>query len=133
METIDVPETTFPREGEKFDGVALADALLTSLAKTGGGILQAEQDLKAQGPATIIWELENLDRKSKEVIMTQCNLGLFRNVLARFGHHYMGGHVFNGYALRFLCQGGQIYRCHFYLSNGGQSGFWIRIYASKVE
>ena len=57
-------------------------------------------------------------------------MGSFRSVLARFGHHYMGDQLYNGYALRFLKQRGRIGRCHIYMSNTGQSGFWIRIYSA---
>ena len=53
-------------------------------------------------------------------------------MLARFGHHYMGGQLYNGYALRWLRQGGRVHRCYIYMSNGGQPGFWIKIYAALV-
>src|SRR5260370_42474210 len=45
----------------------------------------------------------------------------------------MGDQLYNGYALRFLRQRGRVHRCHIYMSNAGQSGFWIRVYGAPYR
>ena len=134
MEILDVPEVRQLPEllANEEDPVAFADMVLTSLFGYDNAHLYAEYNL---ADPTVSWRI----KPHNEVVITHDievaaspTLGSFRSVLARFGHHYMNGQLYNGYALRFLRQRGRVHRCYIYMSNGGQPGFWIRIYAAVV-
>jgi len=132
MDTFDVPEVRQSPElsvGEE-DPVAFADMMLTSLLGYDNALLRAEHTAT---DSSVSWCIEPPDETAStheiEVGISPSLAG-FRSVLARFGHHYMSDQLYNGYALRFLRQRGRVHRCHFYLSNAAQSGFWIRIYGA---
>lgn len=134
METLDVPEVRQLPElsANEEDPVAFADMVLTSLLGYDAALLHAEH---TGTDSAVSWRIEPLHEKvpthDVEVAVSP-TLGSFRSVLARFGHHYMSDQPYNGYALRFLLQRGRAHRCHIYLSNAGQSGFWIRVYSTVV-
>src|SRR5438874_3243269 len=133
MDAIDVPNVTHSNEE---DPVGFADMVLTSLLGHEAAVLHAEC-LQREGPASSVsWWVRPREngRDSPDVeIGVSPSLLSFRSVLARFGHHYMGDQLYNGYALKFLNQNGCVHRCHIYMSNTGQSGFWIRVYSAVYQ
>jgi len=133
METLDVPEVRQLPElsANEEDAVAFTDMMLTSLLGYENALLRAEH---IDADSSVSWCIEPRD----EAVFTHAievgvspSLGSFRSVLARFGHHYMYGQLYQGYALRLLRQRGRMYRCHIYLSNEEQSGYWVRVYGEK--
>jgi len=134
METQDVPEVfEMPQLGPNEESpVALADMVLTALLAREAGVLHAEHH---DSEVSVGWFIAPLDWRGEQTdapVAVSPSRGAFRSVLARFGHHYMGGQLYHGYALRFLRQRGRVHRCHIYMSNAGQSGFWIEIYAARM-
>ena len=114
------------------DPVALADMVLTALLGCESGLLHAEH---RDSEPSVGWFIEPQGCRgepSKAPVTVSASLGAFRSVLARFGHHYMGNQLYGGYALRFLRQGGRVHRCHIYMSNTSQSGFWIEVSAARM-
>jgi hypothetical protein len=106
--------------------------VLTSLFGYDASVLCAEFSLKDEAISWRIEPLKEAIRTHEIEIAISPSLGSFRSVLARFGHHYLNDQLYGGYALRFLQQRGRVHRCHIYMSNNGQSGFWIRVYAALV-
>lgn len=135
METIDVPEVDQLPEltSGVEDPVAFADMILTALLRYDSALLHAEHFWRDGSDSSISWKIQPRDPTivSREIeIGISPSLSSFRSVLARFGHHYMGGQLYNGYALRWLRQRAEPRRCHLYMSNAAQSGFWIRVHVS---
>jgi hypothetical protein len=134
MITVDVPEVRQLPElsANEEDVVAFADMVLTSLLGYDNALLYAEH---TGTDSSVSWRIEprneTISTHNIEVGLSP-SLGSFRSVLARFGYHYMGGQLYNGYALRFLRQRGRGHGCYFYMSNAEQSGFWIRVYGAVV-
>lgn len=134
METFDVPEIRQLPElsANEEDPVAFADMMLTSLLGYKNALLCAEH---IGVDSSVSWCIEPRDEAELthaiEVGISP-SLGSFRSVLARFGHHYMCGQLYQGYILRLLRQHGRVHRCHIYMSNQGQSGFWLRVYSLAV-
>jgi len=134
METLDGPEVTkmpdlAPNEGSP---TAFADMVLTSLFCHAPALLHAEYRPR---DAAVTWFVRPIrgetDQRDIPVAELEFSGGYFRAVLARFGAHYMAsGQLYGGYTLRSLGQHGRAHRCHIYMSNNGQSGFWIRVYAT---
>ena len=131
MDTIDVPETCIQSPDDKLDVIKYTDALLTTLLSVDSAILQAEQRKNSPDKSKIVWELKKSNEDTSALVEILVDSKIFRIILARFGHHYMDGQLYNGYAQKFLRQRGHTHRCHFYMSNFGATGFWIRIYAFK--
>jgi hypothetical protein len=134
METFDVPEVRQLPElsTNEEDAVGFADMVLTSLLGYDSALLYAEH---TESDSSVSWriELRNEVVPTHDIeIAISPSRGSFRSVLARFGHHYMGGQLYNCFAGRSLRQQGRVHRCHIYMSNGGPSGFWIRVYATVV-
>ena len=134
MDTQDVPEVfEMPQLGPNEESpVAFADLMLTALLGRESGMLHAEHH---DADPSVGWFIGPLDRRGEETdapVAVSPSRGAFRSVLARFGHHYMDGQLYHGYALRFLRQRGSVHRCHIYMSNAGQSGFWIEIYSARM-
>jgi hypothetical protein len=134
METLDVPEVCQLPElsGNGEDAVGFADMMLTSLLGYNNALLHAEH---TGTDSSVSWCIEPRDgviSTHQIEVGISPSLGSFRSVLARFGHHYMSDQLYQGYALRLLRQRGRVHRCHIYMSNAGQSGFWIRVYGAKV-
>jgi hypothetical protein len=128
-EVLEVPPQLSPNEETP---VAFADMVLTALLAREAGVLNAEHH---DPEPSVGWFIDPLDWRGKQThvpVAVSPSRGAFRTVLARFGHHYMGGQLYHGYALRFLRQRGRVLRCHFYMSNAGQSGFWIEIYSARM-
>lgn len=138
MDAIEVPEITQLPDlsGKGEDPVAFADMVLTSLLGYEAAVLHAECLQREGTPSSVSWCLRprehGQDGPDIEVGISP-SLGGFRSVLARFGHYYMADQLYNGYALRFLKQRGRVCRCHIYMSNSAQSGFWIRIYSAIYQ
>jgi hypothetical protein len=134
MDIQDVPEVFgVPQLGPNEESpVAVADMVLTALLRRESGLLNAEHRDSEPGVGLFIGPLGSHGEQMHAPVVVSPSRGAFRSVLARFGHHYMGGQLCHGYALRFLRQAGQVHRCHIYMSNTGQSGFWIKIYAVRM-
>lgn len=126
------PVTQLPElSGNGEDPVAFADMLLTASLCHGPALLYAEHFWHDPSDAAISWRIRSLDSTivSREIeIGISPSLGSFRSVLARFGHHYMSGQLYNGYALIGLRQSDVTRRCHVYMANDQLAGFWLRIY-----
>jgi hypothetical protein len=132
MDKIEVPEVLeLPKLGPNEESaVAFADLVLTALFRYKNALLHAEYK---NAETSVTWLITPRDTdavQQNEPITISPSLGSFRSVLARFGHHYMGGQLYHGFAMRPLEQNGKIYRCLIYTSNMGQSGFWIRVYSA---
>ncbi|MBK8001825.1 MAG: hypothetical protein IPK15_24765 [Verrucomicrobia bacterium] len=109
--------------------------VLTTLLVYDAALLYAEHSPSDPAESSVSWRIHPREEGiySRDIeIASSPSLDSFRSVLARFGHHYLGGQLYNGYALRFLRQGDRVHRCHIYMSNVGQSGFWIRVYAARA-
>ncbi len=136
MEQLDVPEVTQLPElsGGEENAVGFADMVLTSLLVHDAAVLYAEHTT-ADGSGSVSWRIEP---RGQGVATHDIEIGVsptqgsYRSVLARFGHHYLGGQLYNGYTMRLLRQRNRVHRCHIYLSNFGQTGFWIRVYAVRT-
>jgi hypothetical protein len=133
-ETIDVPVVTSPPvlkpAGEnspaELDIVAEVDCLLTSLFRHQGTLLHAETCNQNEPVTWWVRTAGGLDLKVLDSVY-------FRGALARFAAGYMGGQMYGGYASRLLRQNGTTYVCQFYMANGGQCGFWMRLYCRKIK
>ncbi len=137
IEVLDVPEVRqLPKlSANEEDPVAFADMVRTRLFGYESALLLAEySSIGVNG--SVSWRIEPrneaIPTHDIEVAITPSR-GSFRSVLARFGYHYMGIQLYSGYALRFLRQGDRTQRCHIYMSNNSQSGFWIRIYSAEFD
>jgi len=138
METLDVPEVKeVPVLSSGEDSpVGFADMVLTTLLGFDTALLCAEHSFSVPDQAPVGWFVHPIEAGSYSrgiEIASSPSRGYFRTVLARFGAHYMtSGQLYGGYTLRLLRQRGRVHRCHIYTSNNGQSGFWIRVYATVV-
>jgi len=138
MDLLNVPEVTQLPElsGAEESPVEFADMVVTTLLGYDSAMLYAEHSPSASAEPAVSWRISQREEGiySHDIeIATSPSLGSFRSVLARFGHHYLCGQLYNGYALRFLRQRGRTHRCNIYVSNAGQSGFWIRVYAARTN
>ncbi|MEJ0088265.1 MAG: hypothetical protein WDM80_00685 [Limisphaerales bacterium] len=132
MDKIEVPEVLeLPKIGPNEESaVAFADLVLTTLFRHRNALLHAEYK---NAETSVTWFITPRNAgtvQQDELIAISPSLGSFRSVLARFGHHYMDGQLYHGFTMRPLQQNGKIYRCLIYISNMGQSGFWIRVYSA---
>jgi hypothetical protein len=136
MIILDVPEVVKLPEGSTGAGNVsqFADLMLTSLLSCAPSILHAEHE---PGKPAVTWFVRELlrgvEQPAVSVGSTDFAPGYFRAVLARFGHHYMGDQLYGGHTTCVLRQRGREHRCRIYMSNNGQSGFWIRIYATVIS
>ena len=112
--------------------MGFADMVLTALLGCESGVLRAEYCDPGPSVGWFITSPGLRDEHNDVPVAVSPSGGAFRSVLARFGHHYMDDQLYNGYALRFLSQRGRVHRCHIYMSNTSQSGFWIEVYAAKT-
>lgn len=133
-ETLEIPEVRQLPElsANEESPVDFADMMLTSLFGYDNALLCAEYNAN---DSTVSWCIAPRDGTvaTHEIeVGISPSLGSFRSVLARFGHHYMSDQLYHGYSLRFFRQRGRVHRCHIYMSNDGQSGFWIRVYAAAI-
>jgi hypothetical protein len=136
METIEVPEILEMPDPAPYDEdpVAFSDFVLTRLFQHSTALLHAEWVHPKESVAWFLRSRTDDGATERDVPIAESpSCGSFRSVLARFGHHYMGGQLYNGFALRFLRQHDIVYRCLIYTSNMSQSGFWIRVYGSRVN
>jgi hypothetical protein len=128
MPTFEVPEVD-PQPvavPHRPDAVAFADYLLTTLLRHENGLLHADF-LRDNG----LWLLRSGSRAvagPDEVIAGSESLGVFRMVLARFGHHYMGGQLYGGFTEGAFIQGGRTRRFALYMANDQWRGYWLRVY-----
>jgi hypothetical protein len=134
---LEVPEVTQLPElsGEDENPVAFADMILTALLRYDRALLYAEHFWRDPANSAVSWRIQPRDATivSRDIeIGISPTRGAFRSVLARFGHHYLGGQYYNGYATRLLRQGNITRRCQIYMSNEGFAGFWIKIFVSRV-
>jgi O-acetyl-ADP-ribose deacetylase len=138
MDSIEVPEVRQLPDltGNKEDPVGFAYMVLTSLLGYEAAVLHAEYLKREETASPVSWCIcprEHGHDGPEIKVGISPSLGNFRAVLAHFGHKYMGGQLYNGYALKFVVQRKRVHRCHIYMSNTGQSGFWIRIYSALYQ
>ena len=133
METFSVPVVgAASPDGPDDFVVASVDHLLTVLCRAAPALLHAEW---APEPGEARWLL----RDRSAVTGPDVEVGVsrsgsaFRALLARLGHHYMGGQLYGGYQIARLEQAGRAFKGIFFLSNLAQSGFWVRVYASPEQ
>ncbi len=129
MDPLDIPELhEIPApEPLRENPVAVADYLLTSLLHRLPAMLHAE----FQG-SNVRWFLQ--DPSHQDICIHQsASIGEFRSVLARFGAHYMDGQLYGGHTRRNLTQNDCAYTCDIFMANQGRTGFWIRVYATRVS
>jgi hypothetical protein len=114
--------------------VDFADMMLTSLFSHAPAMLHAEY---RPGNRMVTWFVRPTQAMDGEpglpVGVTEFSTGCFRAVLARFGHRYMNDQLYGGHKLCVLHQRGRANRCHIYMANNGQSGFWIKIYVAVIS
>ena len=136
IDTFDVPEihslSDCPEDLAFSPIVGFVDMVLTMLLTNSPALLHAES--KGEDPALPVdWflkpQVRDLIDQKKPVAVSECR-SHFRASLARFGHQYMNGQLYNGFSMIFLRQKSTTYRTYIYMSNGGLPGFWIRIYAT---
>ena len=132
METLDVPELLEIPDPAPHDEnpTAFVDFLLTTLFSHSPALLHAEYRHAEQSVTWFVRPRDDDKGAQDFSVAASPSLGSFRSVLARFGHHYMGGQLYRGFALRFLRQHDRVHRCLIHTSNMGQSGFWIRVSAA---
>ena len=136
MKTLDVPEVLTMPEDVPNKGSAghFADMMLTSLFGRAPSMLYAEYHPRNR---MVTWFLRPLSDDSDQPGLpagaTDFSTGFFRAVLARFGHLYMNEQLYGGHQICVLRQRGREHRCQIFMSNNGQSGYWIRIYAAAVS
>lgn len=125
MNSLTVPRVdSCPKQAKNdFPVVEFADFLLTMLLRA--TTTPCGLHARDTGGEVVRWSVG-------DEITAETPRQLFRSVLARFGHHYMGGQLYAGYALAELQQEGLKSVCHFYLGNCGDTGFWIEIHARKA-
>ena len=125
-----LPELTGGQESP----AGFADMLLTSLLAYDAGVIHAEHAPTETPDLPVLWRLslreDGIAPEDIEIAASP-SLESFSAVLARFGEHYLDGQNRNGYTYRLLHQRGRIHRCHIYLSNSPETGFWIRVYAAR--
>ena len=127
-EVLQLPELSANEES----AVDFADMVLTCLFGYDSALLSAEHTTSDSEVSWCIAPRDGTAAPHEIEVGISPSLGSFRSVLARFGHHYLSHQLYHGYALRFLRQRGRLHRCHIYMSNDGQSGFWIRVYAAAI-
>src|SRR4051812_3115538 len=101
MDTIDVPEVyVLPQLDNGLESpVDLADLVLTCLLTNKSALLHAEY---IHSKTTVTWFIrprreDGLYQYDSPVAVSS-SPGYFRSTLARFGHHYMNGQVYGGFA-----------------------------------
>ena len=136
IKTLEVPEILAMANGlmSKGNVIDFADMMLTSLFGRAPAMLHAEYRPENR---MVTWFIRPAQAGDGEpglaVGVTEFSTGYFRAVLARFGHQYMNDQLYGGHKLCVLHQRSRAYRCHIYMSNNGQSGFWIKIYAAVIS
>jgi hypothetical protein len=126
MDILDIPELLEIPNPIDENAVATADFLMTALLRKQPALLHAE--FRAGNGR---WFVRDSTQR-EECIAESKSVGQFRAVLARFGFHYMGIQLYGGHAQRTVSQGGQTFTCDIFMSNQGNTGYWIRISARAV-
>ena len=127
MNEIDVPYTEEPIPiGFEKHAVSIADFLVTSLLKFGTGSL--DTDFVDGRVRWFVSPVIGGMPSTATMVLEQVDIGRFRVVLARFGHHYMGGQMYSGHSRIMLRQNGQTFYCECYLANSALTGYWLRLY-----
>ena len=125
MDPLDIPALLEIPDPAPLDEnpVATADFLMTALLLKQPAMLHSEfQDGEGR------WLVRDGARQ-EECVATSKSIGEFRSVLARLGHHYMGGQLYGGHTRRTVTQRGRQFTCEIFMSNQSATGFWIRVYA----
>lgn len=128
METLEIPEVIEMPNPSPYDAdaVGTADFLMTTLLRKLPSMLHAEfQDGDGR------WFIKDAQRLETGVTQSK-TVGEFRAVLARFGHHYMGGQLYGGHIRWKISQKGRNFFCEIFMSNQGMTGYWIRVYAREL-
>jgi hypothetical protein len=125
MAIVEIPELLEIPNPAPYDEnpMAVADFLMTALLRKRPGLLHAEF---RNGDGR--WFVRN-SAQQEDCIAESKSVGEFRAVLARFGHHHMGGQVYGGHMRLSVTQRGREFGCEIFMSNQGRTGYWIRVYA----
>lgn len=131
IDTLEVPRLNEPPvQGDvALYYVAFAHHLLTRLFEYDSAVLHAEYRRPPSGEVT--WNIGRRDDQSDgpDTVVATSNPAEFRAVLARLGFLYIGGETYGGHSTVVLSQEGRKWRCHFFMANIREMGFWIRVYA----
>ena len=124
MTTVEIPEMLEIPNPAPYDEnpTAVADFLMTALLRKHPGMLHAEF---RNGDGR--WYIRN-SAQQENCIAKSKTVGEFRSILARFGHHHMGGQLYGGHTRLSVTQHGQEFACEIFMSNQGWTGYWIRVY-----
>ena len=109
--------------------VEFANYLLTSLLRFESASLDA--DYRRTGGRWLVLGHTPEPPHLHEIIATTESLSLFRSVLARFGHLYLNGQLYGGYAELRLTQRGRSHGCAIYMANDQWREYWLRAYVSR--
>ncbi|SRR5258708_16725385 len=128
MDTLDITELLEIPDPAPYDEnpVATADLLMTALLRKQPALLHAEF---RGGDGR--WFIRD-PAQGEECVAESKTVGEFRAVLARFGHHYMGGQLYGGHNRLSVRQQGRKFACEIFMSNQSGTGYWIRVYAHAL-
>ena len=128
MDILDIPESLEIPDPAPYDEnpVATADFLMTALLRKQPAMLHGEF---RGGDGR--WFVRD-SAQCEERVAESKSVGEFRAVLARFGHHFMGGQLYAGHTRLTVMQHGRKFACEIFMSNQGSTGYWIRVYANAV-
>jgi len=128
MDALDIPELLEIPDPHPYDEnpVATADFLMTALLRDQPAMLHAEF---RGGDGR--WFVRDSAQRDESIAESK-TVGEFRAVLARFGHHYMGGQLYGGHKRLSVTQRGREFACEIFMSNQGWTGYWIRVYANVL-
>ena len=111
--------------------VPYADWLLNEMLRRAPAALMAE--MSDPSVAQVHWRYtESIVETDPGIEFDATPQRLFRTVLARFAHHYLGGQLYGGACERILDWNAGSYFTKFELSNRQQTGFFIRVAATPI-
>ncbi len=119
-----------PPSGDVVSGV---DFILGHTFKSRLSLLVAESEYLDSDSV----EWRHWDRSTQpfsETVIQKTQTKVFRQLLARIGHHYMDeGCLYGGVSNGAFSLGGQCRGYTVYMSNNSRTGFWVRLYSWSIE
>jgi hypothetical protein len=126
---LEVPDIAAPELGSPNYIVDFTDYILGQLIQASAEVVVVDASGDRSHP-DVEWRLRHaLEADGETVVIGSCPRRLFRHILARIGHHYMGGQLYCGFAVRTLIIKGTAFTAYFYLGNCGLTGYWTKIAA----
>ena len=131
LEPLDIAEVTQLPElsGGGEDPSGFAGMVLTSLLAYESAVLWAEC-IPGTGPSAVSWRLRPHGLEEEIEIALSPTIESFAAVLDCFARQFTDGQRI-GCALRFLRQRGRSNRCHIFLTNAPDPGYWVRIVSAR--